>query len=708
MRSNTIMRIVSMLFWIALVGFIQSLLGVVSWDAIDEPALGQRSKAARLRLSLIPPVLATETNPCSTPTNYQRLPEVSGEGNIVAPMSIEQGVADNGRASLCFVYQQATVNPVIRLQRGYQLSLPLTSRIRNDADSGTVNCAIQTFVAGGECAQPEAGFIARPGQDDPYYPIESMVPELADGTTNVHTHGFFVSPLPCHDEVIRTTLYPVNWGGPISKLLPCQLAPNSIHSTFDIPSDHPAGAYWYHAHRHMQEEPQLMMGESGPIIVESEADQRRKSLGVTDDVLMIRDIPAANPAASGMAQAQASPGSHRRQMNALHSQMNALHRMTQVALPANEGPVFIDPRIDRANEVACRSDDPDTGGPPATQLTLNGAVVPETEQFPPGDDRLLTKTMNAGERQVWRVVNGSADTTISPQLVLLENGQTRVLPLVIIARDGVPVHTAGGAQIRDTGKDPLLVPTAGRVEILVHAPPPGATLYLDSQQVTPGCAGDAIPARRLLRVVSTGVGAFPSDDGDILFEAQDFTRKPQPAPEVHRVMAFTEFPRQFTVEKSGWSGPRPGPADFDPNATDFFLTMIQSSDGQAAHPVIHPFHPTSPPDVVVYLDERDSVTEEWTVQNYTLEIHTFHMHQTHFRDITNGDNDNAPVLDTIVVPPATRGPSPSDPGMDVPMTPGQVILRMTFTRTDIGQFVFHCHIGEHTDNGMMQKIAVVP
>src|SRR4051795_10128058 len=170
MRSNTIMRIVSVLFWIALVGFIQSLLGVVSWDAIDEPALGQRSKAARLRLSLIPPVLATETNPCSTPTNYQRLPEVSGESNIVAPMSIEQGVADNGRASLCFVYQQATVNPVIRLQRGYQLSLPFTSRIRNDADSGTVNCAIQTFVAGGECAQPEAGFIARPGQDDPYYP----------------------------------------------------------------------------------------------------------------------------------------------------------------------------------------------------------------------------------------------------------------------------------------------------------------------------------------------------------------------------------------------------------------------------------------------------------------------------------------------------------------------------------------------------------
>jgi FtsP/CotA-like multicopper oxidase with cupredoxin domain len=654
----------------------------------------QPVKAHHSIISLIPSAVATETNPCSTPTDYQRLPEVFGDGSIVVPMTIEQGVADNGRSSLCFVYQQFKVNPVIRLHRGSQLAVPLTSNIRNDGDSGTVNCAIQTFVAGGECTQPEAGFMARPGQDNPYYPIESMVPDLADGTTNVHTHGFFVSPRPCHDEVIRTTLYPVNWGGPISKLLPCQPTPNSIHSTFDIPGDHPAGAYWYHAHRHMQEEPQLMMGQSGPIIIESETDQRRKSLGVTDDVLMIRDIPAAG----GMA--QASPGTHRRQMN-------ALHKMTEMALPVTQSSVFIDPKIDRANEVACMSDDPDIGGPPATQLTLNGAVVPEAEQFPPSDDRLLTKTMQAGERQVWRIVNGSADTTISPQLVLLENGQTKVLPLVVIARDGVPVHAAGGAEIRDTAKEPLLVPTAGRVEILVHAPPAGASLYLDSQQVTPGCAGDAIPARRLLRVVSTGTGVAPLDDSDILFDGQDFTRKTQPAPEVHRVMAFTEFPRQFTVEKSNWVGPRPGPNDFDALATDFFLTVIQSSDGQAADPVIHPFNPTSPPDVVVHLNGRDSVTEEWTVQNYTLEIHTFHMHQTHFRDVTNGDDENAPVLDTIVVPPATRGSSPSDPGMDVPMTPGQAILRMTFTRTDVGQFVFHCHIGEHTDNGMMQKIAVV-
>jgi hypothetical protein len=122
---------------------------------------------------------------------------------------------------------------------------------------------------------------------------------------------------------------------------------------------------------------------------------------------------------------------------------------------------------------------------------------------------------------------------------------------------------------------------------------------------------------------------------------------------------------------------------------------------------IRPFDPhTLRPDVVVHLNGRDSVTEEWTVQNYTLEIHDFHMHQIHFRDVTNGDDNRTPVLDTVNVPPAVRGAS-TEPGVDVPTTPGFVRLRMKFTRASIGEFVFHCHILSHEDKGMMQKVRVV-
>ena len=99
---------------------------------------------------------------------------------------------------------------------------------------------------------------------------------------------------------------------------------------------------------------------------------------------------------------------------------------------------------------------------------MNGALVQETPAFPPPDDQVLVKTMKPGERQLWRIVNASATIYLSPQLVLSVNGKTQVLPLVITALDGVPVHDDNGRpyfDIVDTTKHPLLLANANRVEI---------------------------------------------------------------------------------------------------------------------------------------------------------------------------------------------------------------------------------------------------
>ena len=95
-----------------------------------------------------------------------------------------------------------------------------------------------------------------------------------------------------------------------------------------------------------------------------------------------------------------------------------------------------------------------------------------------------------------------------------------------------------------------------------------------------------------------------------------------------------------------------------------------------------------------------SVTEQWTIQNYSLEYYAFHIHQIHFRDVTAGSLDplDAPLLDTVNVPPAVDNEG-------FPGAPGQTKIRLTFTRAQIGEFVFHCHVLEHEDNGMMQKTA---
>ena len=91
------------------------------------------------------------------------------------------------------------------------------------------------------------------------------------------------------------------------------------------------------------------------------------------------------------------------------------------------------------------------------------------------------------------------------------------------------------------------------------------------------------------------------------------------------------------------------------------------------------------------------------------ELHNLHIHQMHFRDVTAADaiDGRAPLLDTVNIPPAIRGPSAIKADTDIATTPGVVRLRLKFTRAMIGEFVFHCHLLFHEDGGMMKKIRVV-
>ena len=131
----------------------------------------------------------------------------------------------------------------------------------------------------------------------------------------------------------------------------------------------------------------------------------------------------------------------------------------------------------------------------------------------------------------------------------------------------------------------------------------------------------------------------------------------------------------------------------DPNnpasPTNFFITV----DG--ATPVL--FAPNNPPAITT----TQGAVEEWTIQNRTLENHEFHMHQIHFLLLEQNGMPVPPeqrqFLDMIQIPYWTgSGPYPS------------VKVKMAFSGMDIGDFVYHCHILGHEDNGMMAIIRVGP
>src|SRR5271154_5556176 len=129
----------------------------------------------------------------------------------------------------------------------------------------------------------------------------------------------------------------------------------------------------------------------------------------------------------------------------------------------------------------------------------------------------------------------------------------------------------------------------------------------------------------------------------------------------------------------------------DPNsATTFYLTVVGRTPS--------PFDPSSGiPDIIA----KQGDVEDWIIENRSTELHAFHIHQLHFMLVAwNGVPIDEPFLrDTVNVPfhSAADLQNPS------------VRLRMDFRDPNtIGTFVYHCHLLEHEDGGMMGLIRVEP
>jgi FtsP/CotA-like multicopper oxidase with cupredoxin domain len=122
--------------------------------------------------------------------------------------------------------------------------------------------------------------------------------------------------------------------------------------------------------------------------------------------------------------------------------------------------------------------------------------------------------------------------------------------------------------------------------------------------------------------------------------------------------------------------------------TQFYITV------QGQVPKL--FTMDEPPAIVT----NTGAVEDWTIENHSGEVHAFHIHQIHFlvTKLNGVPVPNPDLQDTIIVPNwSGSGPYPS------------VTLRMDFRDPNIaGTFVYHCHILDHEDGGMMAKIQVNP
>jgi FtsP/CotA-like multicopper oxidase with cupredoxin domain len=307
-------------------------------------------------------------------------------------------------------------------------------------------------------------------------------------------------------------------------------------------------------------------------------------------------------------------------------------------------------------------------GKPAKDLSINFVPVP----YP--DYRPAVIQMKPEEQQLWRVVNASAITYLNLELLLGHTPQ----PLGLVAIDGVPLNENGLPLDFVDWQTHLAVPPGARVEFIVKAPPEHTSGLLVTRTVDTGPSGENDPNRAI---------AIISAAKDAPEPRYALPTSPQPLPASQLPWLGNIAPAR--VRRLYFSEKLLDPND--PNsATEFYLTV----DGQT--PV--QFDPKSGvPNIIA----KQGTVEDWIIENRSSELHAFHIHQLHFMLLNyRGTPVNEPFLRDTVNVPYYDGKTLVYPS---------VRLRMDFRDPNtVGDFVYHCHLLEHEDGGMMGLIRVEP
>jgi FtsP/CotA-like multicopper oxidase with cupredoxin domain len=593
---------------------------------------------------------STEATPCGVGTpargQFPREIALAGRGHRLT-LTVRQ---DGQR--LCYVADGVAEAPLIRLRQGEDFSITLRNEITDPS-------AIDKFVPTGTLDAANPAIPAAPG----YYPVVPGMHHAATGATNLHLHGFSVPPRVPADEVMKTCVDPAP--GPAVGAKVC--GRREFTYRYHVPATMPAGLYWYHPHVHGEVQAQMLMGLSGAIVVEGPDDDARRAAGIAERVFIVRqgqDLDLNRMLGSQAALDAAAV----RASGAKTDDRPEAAAATPAKASAGDS-------IDTSHEVACSDN---TG---VDEITLNGARVVDGHVK---DADLAHVPMPAGSTQLWRVLNAATDAYLNLGVI---DQRGMPVPLRIVARDGAPLTDDSGRRLN---KPPVtgyqLVPPSGRLEFLVPAPPAGEKAYFVTKAVDTGCSGDRVPERRLALV--TGA---PAEVAPVAVPQSADRPEAKPLPDLFSGLLARKTDRTRVIALAEY--PRPGAQD----QTDFYI--VERKPGA----VLRPFEMGGAP---AFTTTAGSV-EEWEVENWTNEIHAFHIHQVHFRLLSvNGTAEaDPPLLDVVNVPRASGPDVTSEKGAVVP---GRVRIKLAFPEELAGDIPFHCHLVDHEDNGMMAFVRVLP
>ncbi len=575
---------------------------------------------------------------------------------------------------------------------------------------------------------------------------DAMMNGMLDANpVNIHTHGLVVEPRKADAKNPTYGDYVFVLGYPAGKLPPMVMPGHTatdkpIQYDIYIPPNHPSGIYWFHPHVHGLNINQLSEGLSGVITIGRVTDYASapngaaiperffvlKDMQVMGDSRVVDQEDSAFCAAIDLAYVQ---------RNGYCQGRNSSGGDGDFRLPA--GHAF--PGMHHVGSTGADY----TGG--LWFFTVNGEVFPQLPA--PSGSGELWRFLNAGASRTYDLLlrDDQTNAAIPFQVVSLDGSALAPPPGTTAVGEGTAVDAAPcpGAAMNDSAPASsgdsahahalsfyaqpvcathlVLFPSA-RAEIWVAPQSHSATLL--TEMVTTGPAGDRWPQVNLAHIAAGEPPAVPvllhvravsvrpatgakltengGQDGAQLANAPMRPRESQDSITPHACAALPTGHRRrifFGVPASNKNGYGLGLEEVDENDQPVPGTFrdIAAFDPSLTS-VCLPLGPGNKP-----------VTEEWELVNVSGEAHNFHIHQAKFYVLPRNapPGDAGELMDNVSLP---NGGATCD-GTVATWRSGRckvptVVVRIPFAEP--GDFIYHCHIGEHMDSGMMARIRVIP
>ena len=497
--------------------------------------------------------------------------------------------------------------------------------------------------------------------------------------TNLHAHGLWVSPSGNSDNVLIS----INPGV-------------TFEYEYNVPSDHPAGTFWYHPHKHGSTALQVSSGMDGALIIKDDRAptattpgdidvllQDDKGQAFPDKVLMFQQVQYACFDADGKIQKTPGPTGQ-----------------PWICKPGQTGEIR-----DYAQQLNSNSSWANSG----RFTSINGRVQPGVEG------------LKAGRFERWRLIHGGVREAVDFRLFPMKAGAPdwntvpadkqdefmrancvgSALPTWEVALDGLTRSSVYRAT--ETRLQP-----GYRADVVVYFPTAGNYCIVDAASDALGSPTRAAEPIKLLGVAVVGAGAAPADPDkaleDLMVAAADRNIpdgqvKATVISDLRNGLGLSKFVWHKTITKEELNAP--------PQELAFNIDIkAKPTKFEVLNPALAP--DKSGPYDPSRIDRTANIgdVQEWRLTS-NFASHPFHIHVNPFQVISVANAAGQPVTD-----PKSPQFDPDYAGVidqwkdTLFVKQGYHIVTRTRYERYIGEYVLHCHILDHEDQGMMANVKI--